>query len=507
MKSSPPARPFQPFWLLALVPLILWPVVSVRDHFFRDELYYIALGRQLNLGYVDIPMLTAALAAVSGTLFGGSLLGLRVFPALAGSATVALTGLIAKEMGGGRLAQFLATLAALVAPVYLATNVLFGPDIFDRVLWTAGALVLAMMLRRDDPSLWPVFGLIAGVGLLTKLTILFWGLAVVLGLLLTGRRRLLIDRWVLAGGAIAFAGLVPYLVWQITHGWPSLEFWAHYGAKLANLSPAEFVLQQVLGMNPATLPLWGIGLYALVVGRSGRPFRPLGAAFLILLGAFLVTRAKSYFLAPAYPALLAAGAVTLESSRHAIRRYVLVPYAVILAVTGALMAVVAMPLLPPEVTARVMGAMGPQTIKQERNAVAELPQYLADRYGWEEMVATVAGVYRGLPAKERPQACIFVMNYGRAAAIDFYGPRYGLPKAISGHNTYYLWGLRGCTGRVVITTGSGNRVLEAAFERIERVATITCAYCMPYENNLPVWIARDAKLPGELFWPNLKHYD
>jgi hypothetical protein len=183
------------------------------------------------------------------------------------------------------------------------------------------------------------------------------------------------------------------------------------------------------------------------------------------------------------------------------------PYTVVLALSGVLMAVVAMPLLPPDVTARVMSVMGPQQVQQERHAVAELPQYLADRYGWEEMVAVVADVYRKLPSDERSEACIFMMNYGRAAAIDFYGPRYGLPKAISGHNNYFLWGLRGCKGRIVITTGTGDQALAPAFDRIERVATVTCVYCMPYENQLPVWVARDPKVPGELLWPGLKHYD
>jgi 4-amino-4-deoxy-L-arabinose transferase-like glycosyltransferase len=503
----PSLRSFRPFWLPAAMPLILWPVVALRDHFFRDELYYIALGRHLDIGYVDIPMLTAVLAAVSHALFGDSLLGLRLLPAFAGSATVALTALTAAEMGGGAPAQLLAALGALVAPVFLATNTLFGPDVFDRLVWIAGAYVLVMMLRSDDPTMWPGFGAIAAIGLLTKLTVVFWGAAVVLGLLLAGRRRLLTDRWVLAGGAIAVAGLLPYVIWQILHGWPSLEFWSRYGGKLAELSSADFVLQQVLGMNPFALPLWGIGLYALLFGGLARPFRPLGISFLILFAFFLATRAKSYFLAPAYPALLAAGAVTLAGAGPAIRRFTVAPYTALLALSGALMAVVAMPLLPPEVAARVMSAMGPQQVQQERLAVAELPQYLADRYGWEEMVAAVADVYRELPPDERSRACIFMMNYGRAAAIDFYGPRYGLPKAISGHNNYFLWGLRGCTGRVVITTGAGDRALAATFDRIEQVATITCAYCMPYENQLPVWVARDPKMPGELLWPSMKHYD
>lgn len=494
-------------WLLAAVPLVLWLVVSSRDHYFRDELYFVIAGRHPDLGYVDFPMMTAWLASVSDEIFGDSLGGLRVFPALAGSATVALTALMAREMGGGPLARFLAALATLVAPVFLATNALFGPDALDRTFWVAGCFVLARMLRHDDPRLWLVFGAIAALGLLTKMTMLVFGFAVVVGLLAGGRWRLLLNPWALGGGAIAFAGLAPYLLWQLKHDWPTLTFWANYGGKLADLSWGEFALQQILGMNPVALPLWVAGLYFLLFGWSGRSFRPLGLAFLAVLALCLITRAKSYFLAPAYPALLAAGGVLLADTRAAVRWLVIGPYAVLLAVSGVPMAIAAAPILPPDTTARILAIMGPERLRQEKNATAELPQYLADRYGWEEMVATVASVYHGLSPEEQREACILVGNYGRAAAIDFYGPRHGLPPAISGHNNYFLWGPRDCTGRVVITTGQSDRALRPIFRRIDRMATVTCAYCMPSENHLPVWVARGATRPMATIWPSLKHLD
>ena len=258
-------------------------------------------------------------------------------------------------------------------------------------------------------------------------------------------------------------------------------------------------------MNPVALPLWAAGLYFLLFGWSPRSFRPLGLAFLVVLALCLITRAKSYFLAPAYPALLAAGGVLLADTRAAVRWLVVGPYAVLLAVSGVPMAIAAAPILPPDTTARVLAIMRPERLRQERNATAELPQYLADRYGWEEMVATVASVYHGLSPEEQREACILVGNYGRAAAIDFYGPRHGLPPAISGHNNYYLWGHRDCTGRVVITTGQSDRALRGVLRRVDRVATVTCAYCMPSENDLPVWIARGATRPMATIWPSLKH--
>ena len=452
-------------------------------------------------------MLTAILAAMSDEIFGDSLVGLRLFPALAGSATVVLTAMVAREMGGGRLAQFLAALAVLVAPVFIATNALFGPDAFDRTLWVAGTFVLARMLDRDAPRLWLAFGAITAIGFLTKLTIVHFALAVVVGLLVGGRWRLLVNRYALIGAVIALAGLSPYLLWQAKRDWPTLTFWANYGGKLVDLSWGEFALQQILGMNPATVPLWVAGLYFLLRTPAGQPFRPLGFAFLTVLVVCLATRAKSYVLAPAYPALLAAGGVLLADTRTAVRRLVVVPYAVLLAVSGVPMAIAAAPILPPATTARVLAVIDPQHLRQERHATAELPQYLADRYGWVEMVATVASVYRSLSPAERRETCILMANYGRAAAIDFYGPRYELPAAISGHNNYFLWGRGDCPGGVVITTGDTDRALRGAYKRIDRVATVTCAHCMPSENHLPVWVARGPTRPMETIWPTLKHFD
>jgi 4-amino-4-deoxy-L-arabinose transferase-like glycosyltransferase len=496
----------RPLWLLASAPLLLWLIVTARDSYFRDELYYVAAGRHLDWGYVDFPAMTALLAAGSRLLFGESLSGLRLIPAVAGSATVVLTALMAREMGGDRLAQLLAALATLVAPVFLATNALFSMDAIDRTFWIAGTYVLTAMLRRREPRLWLAFGAVAGVGLLTKVTMLHFGCAVVIAFLLAGEWRYLVSRWTLAAGAIALAGLTPYLAWQVRHGWPTLEFFANYGAKLAKLSAAEFVLQQVLGMNPATLPIWAVGLYALVITREGRPLRPLGLTFAVLFAVLLVLRAKSYFLAPAYPVLLAAGAVRLARAGPRVRR-VIAPYAVLLGVSGLFMAVMAMPVLSPAATARLIGVMGAEAVRQERAAVAELPQYLADRHGWEDMVATVASAYHRLAPEERTQACLFMANYGRAAAIDFYGPRYGLPPAISAHNSYYLWGPRACTGQVVITTGSNERRLRQLFESVERVATVTCAYCLPSENNVSVYVARNMREPMAAAWPRLKLFN
>src|SRR3712207_3433504 len=297
---------------LALAKLLLHLLTADNYGYFRDELYYIAAGGRLDVGYVDFPPFVALVAAFTRWLLGDSLVALHLFPALAGAVVVVLAGLMARELGGGRFAQGLAALATLVAPSFLVMGTFISMDAFDQLFWVSAAYVLILILKRDRPGLWLLFGLIAGLGVLTKLTMLSFGLAVFVALLLTPARRHLLTPWPWVGGAIAALFLLPYVIWQITHGWPTLDFWADYGEKVDPASPIEFLVEQVLTMQPLTLPLWLAGLYYYLFSREGRTFRPLGLIYILLFALFAIQNAKFYFLAPAYPMLFAAGALTLE---------------------------------------------------------------------------------------------------------------------------------------------------------------------------------------------------
>ena len=196
-------------------------------------------------------------------------------------------------------------------------------------------------------------------------------------------------------------------------------------------------------MQPPTLPIWLAGLYFYLFSREGRPYRTFGWIYVILFVLFMIQNARFYFLAPVYPMLFAAGGVAIE--RFVRRRrwgWFSPAYISILAVSGIVVApLTVVPVLPVETLAKITGAAGGDAgIKTETREVAELAQNFADRFGWEEMVASVAGVYEELPPEEQAEACILTGNYGEAGAIDFFGPEYGLPKAISGHNNYYLRG-------------------------------------------------------------------
>jgi hypothetical protein len=394
-----------------------------------------------------------------------------------------------------------------VAVTFLATGSIFSMDALDELWWVLAFYVAMLILKGGDARLWLLFGAIVGVGLTTKVTMLFLGFALAVGLLLTPARDHFRSKWTWIGGMIAFAFLVPYALWNAANGWPTLEFFANYEG---SDGPSEFLFGQILGMNPLTLPLSLAGLWFYFGTHGGKPYRALGWAFVVLLALFTLLGAKAYFLSPAYPMLFAGGAVIVERLGGRAGRLLIKPvYVVLLLLSGLLLAPLAMPILPPATFANSYGFIsdtGNASAGQEGEGV--FPQYLGDRFGWDTMTRTVAGVYHDLPAAERSRACIFTGNYGEASALNFLGDRYGLPPAISGHNSYYLWGPGACMGKAMITVGLSRGEVERSYAGVQRAATNTCRYCvLEEENGAPVYVATKPKAPISDLWPRTRHYE
>ncbi len=498
--------------------LLALPAVKLLVHlaamggygYFRDEFYYLACSRELAWGYVDQPPLSLLLLWLARNLLGESLFALRLLPALAGAATVLLVGLMARELGGGRFAQALAMVAAIAAPIYLALNHIFSMNAFDVLLWALAAYLLIRILGGGEARLWLALGVVLGLGLENKISVLWLGFGLAVGLLATPERRRLASRWPWLALAISSLLFVPHLLWQVAHGWPTLEFMANAtGQKMAGVAPLEFLSGQILVMNPATLPVWLAGLAFFFAHDGGRRYRLLGwtylAVFLLLMAS---GTARANYLAPAYTWLFAGGGVAIEGWLARLG-WPLVKEALVTLVVaaGVVLAPFGLPILPVPTYVAYADALGIAPRTDEKKELAELPQHYADMHGWEAMVATVAEVYQRLPPEDQARAVIFGQNYGQAGAVDLLGKEHGLPPAVSGHNNYWLWGPRGRDGSVVILIGGNPERLAEVFEEVERAATIECGYCMPYENHQPVWVARRMKLPLAEFWPRLKHFD
>jgi len=481
-------------------------LLTVRGYGIHgDELYYLACSDHLDWGYVDQPPLSLLLLHMQRLVFGDSLLSLRALPALAGSLTVLLTGLLAHRLGAKTFGQLLAELCALIAPAYLAVSHIFSMNVFDLVFWLAALHLIVRIIDGGAPTLWVWLGLVVGLGFQNKLSILFLCFGLAVGLLLTKERRSLFTPWLGAGVGLAALLMLPNIIWQATHGWPTLEWMANARSmKMVSLTLPAYLLEQVILMHPLTVLVWGAGLVSLLFYRSLARYRSLGWCYLIVLAMLVGQGGKPYYFIPIYPLLFAVGAIVIERSLKA--GWARAAVAVVLLAAGAALAPTGLPLLPPEGLIKYSNALGIHASSGERSAQGRIPWFFATMFGWEELVAKVDDVYRTLPPEDQAKCSIFCRNYMQAGAVDFYGWRYHLPQAICGHNNYWLWGLRGYSGEVMIVLGGKVDELKQYYEDVTEFGRFEDEYIQPIHNNLPIFVVGRPKQPLALLWPKIKNY-
>ncbi len=449
----------RPVWLipllaLAAVKLAVWSFLGTRYGFHRDELYYLIGGRHLELGYVDHPPLVPWLAAAVDSLFGPALAALRLLPALAGAAIVVLAGVLAARFGGGRRAQILAAGATLLCPFHLMAQNLFQTVPFDQLVWlTLAVLLTGLAQGRSARRTWLLFGAVAGLGLLTKYTLLAFGAAVFGALLSTSWRRELARPWVYLGGGLAFLVVAPNLAWQANHGWPTLEFLANNNAA-ERFPPFAFLGLTLVFVGPFALPqfLYGVWFW---LSPAGRRFRLLGGATALTFVIFLLLESKPYYAAPLYPMVLAGGAVALERRLAALDAWRPAPAYLLLG--NLLLLPVFLPILP-------------QATYAELDDDFPHPEF-GEMFGWRELVDTVGEAYHDLPDETRRQVALLASNYGSAAALDLWGGSWDLPAALSGHNSYYFWS-RDATPDPAIAVGFRRDHLEGLYREVVPLGVI-----------------------------------
>lgn len=503
-------------FLIAPAYFTLHLATSTRYGYFRDALYYLACSEHLSFGYVDQPPLIALLGWFARHTLGTSLPALLFWPALAGAARIVLTAAFARELGARRFGVTLAAALAATPGVWWVIDHQFAMNAFETLLWTGCAYVILRLIKTQNPRWWLAFGLIAGIGLENKYSIAIFAFALLIGVLLTSQRRLLFTPWILAGGGIAVLIFLPNLIWNIKNDWPFLELMHNVRAtgKDVILPPGKYLLQQILMMSPVSLPFWLGGLGYYFFSREAKAYRALGWAFVITIAFFLLSHGKDYYSAPAYVMLLAAGAVAAErllmNPRFAARptlRAVLKPACFVWLLAGVLpLLPLVLPVLPIEAFVRYQSRLPFEVPPAERSFIgAALPQYYADEFPWSGMVAAVARVYQSLTPDEQAKTAIYCSNYGQAAAIDFFGKQYGLPKAISGHQNYFLWGPRNYTGEIVILVGEGEDDAKDDFDSVTVATTNENQYAFRYETQ-PILLCRGLKWNLQTGWPRVKNW-
>ncbi len=494
---------------LGFFKLLLHFFSNQQYGYFTDEFYYMAAGDHLEWGFAEGTPLTPAIASLSRWMLGDSLFSIRLFPAIAGAFTVILTGLIARELGGGRLAQALSTIAAIFAPGYLFLHTVLTMNAFEPLLWTTCAYLVIRIIRTGQVSLWVVAGIVAGIGLMNKFSIAFFIASLVTGIFFTPARKILFNRWIILAAILAIIMFTPAILWQIDHGWPFLEHQREsnlYEKKGFTESTFDLLAQQFIWTNPGSVPLWLCGLYYYLGSPAGKPYRALGWSYLIVVGCFILFKGRFYYLFPIYPILFAAGAVFLEPElQRPAWKYA--SFALLIG-SGLVFLPVGLPVLPVETLIRYSNAVYQPPSLSRFNVYdpTQAPWHYRIMLGWDEAVEQIAQAYQKLSPQDRAEAGILAWSYDYAGAVDLLGAPYHLPKAISGHTGYYFWGTRDYSGKVMLSLGGDLNFLRQTFNSVERVAVVKHEKSVGNKSELPIYLCKDIKRPLQEVWPAFKYY-
>jgi hypothetical protein len=494
---------------VALIRIVLYLIAGPNYGYFRDELYYLACGEHPSWGYVDQPPLIGWVTWLLQHSIGTSIWALRLLPALAGTASIYLAGVLARELGGRRWAMFLGSFTTLMAPILLALSHLYTMNAFDSLLWTGLAYLVVRITKTGNQKLWLAFFLLFGLTTLNKYGIVFWLSGLLVGILLTPLHDSLRTRWFWLGALAGFIVVLPNLLWQWSHHFPFLELMHNIrrnGRDIA-LPPFAFLKAQA-EMLGYVAPLLVIFALLFFFSKSGRNFRVIGWAYLVFLAEMMLLHGKMYYLAPVYPMMFAAGAVWLEQAAQP-RAWAWTKYAVAIAIAAVsgIYAPTILPLLSVPHFLAYEHKMGITQQKFENQPEGALPQIYADMFGWEEIAQRVAAYYHTLSPEEQKKTAIFANNYGDAGAIDFFGLKYGLPKSIGNHQSYWIWGPRQYTGESLIVLGdSDERNMQTKCTSYSIIGDTKHPLSRPDEW-MNIYHCRGFKWNLQEIWPHTKHWD
>lgn len=437
--------------VIAVAVVLLHMFTNGRYGFHRDELQFLSDARHLDWGFVAFPPITPLLEHIGLSLFGLSLVGLRIFSVLAQAAVIVVSGLMARELGGERLAQIVTALTVAFSPLPLFSGTEFQYTSFDILWWVLTAYFLIRLLRTQNPRWWLAIGAVLGLGLETKYSIVFFIAGILAGLVFTSARRQLATGWFWAGFVLALLIFLPNFVWLIRHNFISYTFLQHIHARDVGEGRADgFLKNQILyGANLAALPLWVAGLIAFL--RNSR-YRMLAWMYIVPLALFYFGKGRFYYVAATYPMLIAMGAAVAERwlphTRRWLRRTIFTVFFAAFAVVSVYICMLLIPL----------AASGPlRDFALKRNGD------LREEIGWNQLVRTVAQIRDSLPPDQRAHLGITTANYGEYGAIEILGRAYGLPQPIGTTNSEWIWGYPTPPPTTIIVLGLGSREANQIF--------------------------------------------
>jgi len=473
--------------------------------FHRDEFLYMAMGKHLRLWTMDFPPAIAILSQLERGLLGNSIFSIRFFPAVFSTLILVLSMRMARDFGGGRFAQGLAGLCVLANTLFLRSGNLFQPVVMDQLWWTLALFAIVRLSITENPRWWLLFGTACGFGLLSKFSMLIFGLAALVAVLVSTRRRALLTPWPWYAALIAFGIGSPSFVGQIRLDFPIVDQMGDLqSAQLARVAAVEFLRRQLL-WGPGVV-IAAAGLVTLLVGRKQQQFRIVGWTCLAAFVLLLVLHGKPYYAGPIYPTLFAAGAAFLDKLR-APRWPVVLRWTAVAATAayGTILLPLGLPILAPPVMEGYLAKLGSRSaVTTNVGAIERLPQDYADMLGWEAQVDSIARVFHDLPLEEQQETVLLASNYGEAGAIDFYGPTRGLPTAIALVGTYWFFGPGDRPGNVTIAHGFTLDDLVGRFELVTPAGWVTHPYAVAEQRDLTIFVCRNPHQTFQELWPSFK---
>jgi 4-amino-4-deoxy-L-arabinose transferase-like glycosyltransferase len=488
--------------LLALARILLQVFTNGQYGFHQDDLVTLdAAAHHLAWRYVAWPPVTPFIARVSLTLFGPSLIGLRSFAVLAEGLVMLLAGWMIRDLGGSRWAQILGAVAVATSPMSIVQGGLFQYETLDYLCWVLLAFAVIRLLKTENPRWWLGIGAVIGLGMMTKYTIAFSVAGLIVGVLATRSRRYLKSRWLWGGALLALGIWLPNLIWQVQNHWISLYFLAsiHTRDTQAGLTSSFLTDQFLFNFNPVMLFLVIAGLYYFFFAPDGQRYRMLGWMYVVPFILLILAQGKGYYLGAAYPMLAAGGAVWWEQRltrmthprwARAWRR-----------TTWSVLSVFAALLIATELPVAPLGSAW-------WNVVSKSNVELIREVGWPELVQQVAKAYNALPESEKAHAAILALSSGEIGSIDLYGPAYGLPRVISGFDSYWQYGYGDPPPQTLLVIGFPPDFL-ANFQDCTLIAPITTPFNIQNEETIDhrsIYLCHNLRLSWPEFWQHFQYF-
>ncbi len=479
--------------------------IRYGDGYFCDELYQIAMSHHICWGGVDVPPLTPFLLSIVRHLFGMSLYALRLLPAISGIAIIYLVYLMVKKLEGNFIAYLIALVCITLEPLQIAMSSLYTYDYMNRLIWAIMLYLVLLLIKTDNKKYWIYFGIFAGLGMMTKWSVLFLGAGICGALILTNRRKDLKSPQIWIGGILALLIFTPYIIWNYNNGFPTFEFMSGWSSGHASGSMIKYFLQIIVFTNLLSLPILILSVYYFLFNKDGKKFRMLGIAFIILLVLVLYAGPKFYLITAYLPILYAGGSVLVGKYTERLKiKWLTYIYIVLLILSAILLVPLVRPILPVKTLIKYYSVLisGKDFHYQGSK---QLPQWFSDRFGWKNLTQKVAEVYNTLTANEKRYTVIYTSNYSQAGAISFFGKKYELPNAISGHNQFYFFGPgKNIVKTMIVVENSSLEHYKKLFKYVKYEGEVS--YCYGKKNK--IWLCKDPKFKSiKDAWPNIKHFN